>query len=43
METLDKEKVAIGWISCLTTFGKGSWPRETPQEEGGENEELRLD
>jgi hypothetical protein len=31
METLDKEKVAIGWISCLTTFGKGSWPRKTPQ------------
>ncbi len=31
METLDKEKVAIIWISYLTTFGKGSWRRKTPQ------------
>jgi hypothetical protein len=25
METLDKEKVLIGWIICQAKFGKGSW------------------
>jgi hypothetical protein len=36
METLDKEKVLIGWISCQATFGKGSWPRKTTQRRRGE-------